>query len=93
MNKNEIAEKVITYISQKFDLPKAKLTLESTFESFGIGSLDEVEIIVDTEDEFKIRVPDNKLSTLNSVGLLVNYVDDSLNKKFKKNKKLKISML
>jgi len=84
MTKQEIAEKIILNISNKFDVPKAEVSLESSFESIGADSLDGVEIIVDTEDEFKINVPDSKLMMIQSVGLLVDYVDASLNNKHKK---------
>jgi acyl carrier protein len=65
-------------------VPSAELTLDSTFESVGVDSLDGVEIIVDTEFEFKITIPDSRLMMLRSVGSLVDYVDESLHKKQRK---------
>ncbi|MGD0711287.1 MAG: acyl carrier protein [Bacteroidales bacterium] len=84
MSKQEIAEKIIGNISDKLGIPKTDISFESPFNSFGVDSLDSVEIIVDMESEFKIRVPDNKLLKLQSVQSIVDYVDDSLNKKFRK---------
>jgi acyl carrier protein len=49
-----------------------------------VDFLDGVEIIVDTEEEFKINVPDNRLMMLRSVGTLVDYVEESLSKKQRK---------
>ncbi len=81
MTKKEIAEKVISNISNKFDVPKTALTLDSSHDSVGVESLDTVEIIVDTEKEFNIDIPDNRLLMLQSVGILVDYVDESISKR------------
>jgi len=87
MTKQEISKKIILNISNKTGVPKTKLSLKSSFESVGVDSLDGVEIIVDTEKEFNINVPDNRLMMLQSVGSLVDYVDTSLNNKNIKNLK------
>jgi acyl carrier protein len=84
MTKHEIAERIMLNISNKFDVPKSEVSLNSTFKSVGVDSLDGVEIIVDVENEFKINVPDNRLLILQSVGLLVDYIDNSINKKNRK---------
>jgi acyl carrier protein len=84
MTKQEITDRIISNISKKSGVPSAELTLDSTFESVGVDSLDGVEIIVDTEFEFKITIPDNRLLQLHSVGSLVDYVDESLHKKQRK---------
>ncbi len=84
MTKEEITDKIIVKISDRLGIPKTDVSLESSFKSCGADSLDSVEIIVDMESEFKIRVPDNKLMKLQSVGLLIDYVDDLLNKKFRR---------
>jgi acyl carrier protein len=84
MTKQEITDRIISNISKKSGVPSTELTLDSTFESVGVDSLDGVEIIVDTEFEFKITIPDNRLLQLHSVGSLVDYVDESLHKKQRK---------
>ena len=84
ISKQEIAEKIILNISNKLGVSTNEVSLESSFKSVGIDSLDGVEIIVDTENEFNINVPDNRLMTFQTVGILIDYVDDSLNKKFRK---------
>jgi acyl carrier protein len=81
MTQEDITKKIILSINKNFGVPKAKVFFDSTFESVGIDSLDRVEIITDMENEFKIEIPDNKLLVLRTVGLLVEYVDDSLHNK------------
>jgi len=84
ITKQEITNKIISRISNKIGVPETDLSLESSFESCGVDFLDGVEIIVDTEEEFKINVPDNRLMMLRSVGTLVDYVEESLSKKQRK---------
>jgi len=84
MTKQEIAEKIISNISRKLGVSTSEVSLESSFESVGVDSLDGVEIIVDTEKEFNINVPNNKLMMFQSVGILVDYVDNYVNRKLKK---------
>jgi acyl carrier protein len=84
MTKQEIAEKIILNISNKLGISTSEVSHETSFKSAGVNSLDVVEIIVDAEKEFNINVPDNRLTMFQSVGILVDYVDTSLNGKLKK---------
>ena len=81
MTKEEITEKIISKINKKIGDPSGEISLDSTFESVGFDSLDSIEIIVDAEDEFNIRIPDNRLTMFPTVGVLVDYVHTSLNGK------------
>ena len=81
MTKQEIADKIISKISNKLGNQLPELSPDSTFESVGFDSLDSIEIIVDAEDEFNIQIPDNRLTMFPTVGVLVDYVHSSLNRK------------
>jgi acyl carrier protein len=84
MEKKEIADKVLYNISNKLGLSKNEVSAGSLFKSIGANSIDIVEIIIDIENEFKINVPIDKLVNIKSVGILVDYVDTSLNNHHKK---------
>jgi acyl carrier protein len=49
MTKQEIAEKIILNISNKLGVSTSVVSIDTLFKSVGVNSLDEVEIIVDTE--------------------------------------------
>jgi acyl carrier protein len=83
VSRQEITEKIIFNISNNFGLYESEVCAESSFESVEANSIDVIEIIVDIEDEFKIQIPDSKLLVFQSVKLLVDYVDTSLNRKHK----------
>jgi acyl carrier protein len=71
-------------ISNKLGVSTSEVSYETSFKSAGVNSLDMVEIIVDAEKEFNINVPDSWLLKFQSVGILVDYMDTSLNGKLKK---------
>jgi acyl carrier protein len=59
---------------EKLQLNKDLLTPQSTLDSFGLDSLDKIELLFQLEDEFKIKIPerDVKIDTIQDV---VNMVD------------------
>lgn len=48
---------------------------EATLEGLGADSLDSVQIVNEVEEEFGIKVPDEVLPNLNTVGDLVRVVE------------------
>jgi acyl carrier protein len=84
MNTEEIIEKIISNVSDKFEISNDRITFDSSFKSIGADSLDIVEIIVEMEKEFNVDVPDSKLLKLLTVGSLAEYIDASLNHKRKR---------
>jgi acyl carrier protein len=57
---DQIGQTVIELISDKHDIPKEQITLDSQFVAdFGFDSLDKVEFIMLVEDQFDISVPDD----------------------------------
>lgn len=48
-------------ISSKFDKPIGEITMDATFESLEIDSLDTFDIIFDAEEKFGIKVPNDEV--------------------------------
>lgn len=70
-----IYEKIAEIISDKMDIDVEEITMDSTFESLKIDSLDMVEIVMDIEEEFDASVEDAE--NLKSVADLVKYIEDN----------------
>ena len=70
-----IYEKIAEIISDKMDIDVDDITMDSTFESLKIDSLDMVEIVMDIEEEFEVSVEDAE--NLKSVADLVKYIEDN----------------
>jgi acyl carrier protein len=69
-------EKIASYLSNQLDIPAEKITMETTFESLGIDSLDTVEMVMDLEADLGVDLElDEKVTT---VGELVEFVESKL---------------
>ena len=76
-----IYEKIAEIISDKMDIDVDDITMDSTFESLEIDSLDMVEIVMDIEEAFEVSVEDAE--NLKSVADLVKYIEDNKSKTYK----------
>ena len=59
-------ERLKVLFVNKFHFNVSELTPEAELESLGLDSLDKLEFMFDIEEEFKIKIPDNrfKVSTI-----------------------------
>ena len=73
--KQMIYEKIAEIISDKMDIDVDDITMDATFESLKIDSLDMVEIVMDIEEEFDVSV--EEAENLKSVADLVKYIEDN----------------
>ena len=78
-----MSEKMLDRIRQVFisvipGVDLAKLQDDTTLASFGIDSLDEVELILEIEEEFDIEIPDDDISQFKTFGNLCRYVENAL---------------
>lgn len=66
-------ETVTNILQENLDIDPATVTVESTFDSLGIDSLDMVELICDLEEACEVDFGEPE--GLNTVGDLVTYID------------------
>ncbi|HNX41311.1 MAG: Acyl carrier protein [Candidatus Aminicenantes bacterium ADurb.Bin508] len=75
MTKAEVFEKVKKFIVDEFKVSEDQIKDEASFlEDLGFDSLDVSTLVQDVENMFDIRIPDEDLDKLTTVGELVNYV-------------------
>ena len=75
MTKAEVFEKVKKFIVDEFKVSEDQINDEASFlEDLGFDSLDVSTLVQDVENMFDIRIPDEDLDKLTTVGELVNYV-------------------
>ena len=69
-------EKIAAYLAAQLDIPADEITMDTTFESLGIDSLDTVEMVMDLEADLGVELElDEKVTT---VGELVEFVESKL---------------
>jgi acyl carrier protein len=70
----DITGRCIEIIAKSKGIPADSITLASTFDELNIDSLDKINISFEVEETFKIEIPDEALSTLRTVGDMVEGV-------------------
>ncbi len=70
----DIAARCIEIIAKSKGIPADSITLASTFDELNIDSLDKINISFEVEETFKIEIPDEALSTLRTMGDMVEGV-------------------
>lgn len=66
-------DKIKEIISEKMDIDMDDITMDATFESLKIDSLDMVEIVMDIEEAFDTTIEDAE--NIKTVADLVAYID------------------
>ena len=78
MAHDDTAVAVIEVIARTCHAPTDEITLSSTLnDDLGVDSLTMIEIAVDVEDEFGMRIEDDHVATLETVGDVVALVRSS----------------
>ena len=75
---SEIAEKVKSIIVDKLGVSEAEVTPEATFaQDLGADSLDTVELIMELEREFELKIPESQSDSIQTVGDAIKFIEDA----------------
>ena len=81
MNRQEIEEKVIDIVIEQLGIDKALITSGASFANdLNADSLDAVEMILEFEEQFNVKIPDEDAEKLTTVGEAIDYIQDHLPK-------------
>lgn len=73
----EVKERIINLLSDKLGYAATEIKEENNFiTDLGADSLDMVEIIMGIEQEFGLKIDDNEISEVKTVGDLIKKVND-----------------
>lgn len=76
-----VFEKIKAIIVDQLGVEEDMITMDTNMmKDLEADSLDAVEIILGVEDEFEIEIPDDVAEKFETVGDLVSYVDDNMDK-------------
>jgi acyl carrier protein len=75
LDRDKAVEEVRAILVEQLGVDPAEVTVESSFqEDLNADSLDLVELIMEMEDRFKIKIPDEEAEKIATVGQAVDYV-------------------
>ena len=75
---SEIEERVKQIIVDKLGVSESEVTPEATFnQDLGADSLDTVELIMEFENQFDIKIPDDKSETIQNVGDAIKFIEEA----------------
>ena len=74
-SREEVLEQLKGVLSEKLGIDESEITEDASFEQdLGADSLDLVEVVMDLEDQFNLKIPDEDARDLTTVGKAIDYV-------------------
>ncbi len=74
-SRDEVFERIREVLVERLSVEEPDITEEANFqEDLGADSLDLVEMIMELEDQFGIKIPDEDAQGIQTVGQAVEYV-------------------
>lgn len=78
-----IDERIKEIIIKQLAVDKEFVTSQASFiNDLGADSLDTVELIMEFEDAFKINIPDEDAKKMQTVGDVINYIEEYTRKEY-----------
>lgn len=79
---SEVALKVRSIIAERLGCAESAVTDEASFTNdLGADSLDTVEMIMDFENAFDIKIPDEEAEKITTVGEAIEHIEQALAEK------------
>jgi acyl carrier protein len=79
MDKQVIHDKVADVIHELFDIERARITLDATFQDLLLTSIDAIDLVVELQRFMGRKVPEEGLRNARTIGDVVDMVHAQLN--------------
>lgn len=74
-----VLDKMKDILVEQLECDPENITMESLLvDDLGADSLDAIDIVMSVEDTFKVEVPDEIIEKIETVGDIVNYIEDHI---------------
>lgn len=74
-----VLDKMKAILVEQLECNPEDITMESLLvDDLGADSLDAIDIVMSVEDTFKVEVPDEIIEKIETVGDIVNYIEDHI---------------
>lgn len=75
----DVQKKVTSILIEKLGVPDSQITPDASFvKDLGIDSLDYAELVMEFEQTFDIKIPDEDAEKMQTIGQAVSYIQGKL---------------
>jgi acyl carrier protein len=76
---SDTLQRVTKIVAEQLDVEESKVTANASFtDDLGADSLDQVELVMAFEEEFKVEIPDDAAEKIATVSDAVSYIEKAL---------------
>lgn len=77
----DVQKKITAILIDKLGIPESEVTTDASFvRDLGIDSLDYAELVMEFEQTFDIKIPDDDAEKMQTIGEAVSYIQSKLGK-------------
>jgi acyl carrier protein len=77
----DVQKKITAILIDKLGIPESEITPDASFvRDLGIDSLDYAELVMEFEQAFDIKIPDDDAEKMQTIGQAVGYIQSKLPK-------------
>ncbi len=77
----DVQQKISAILIEKLGIPDSQITPDASFvRDLGIDSLDYAELVMEFEQTFDIKIPDDDAEKMQTIGQAVSYIRSKIKK-------------
>jgi acyl carrier protein len=77
----DVRHKINAILIEKLGIPESQITSDASFvKDLGIDSLDYAELVMEFEQTFDVKIPDDDAEKMQTIGQAVAYIESKLKK-------------
>lgn len=75
----DVKKKIASILIEKLGIPESEITPDASFvKDLGIDSLDYAELVMEFEQVFDIKIPDDDAEKMQTIGDAVSYIESKM---------------
>ena len=80
-NMQDVQHKINAILIEKLGIPESQITSDASFvKDLGIDSLDYAELVMEFEQTFDIKIPDDDAEKMQTIGQAIAYIESKIKK-------------
>jgi acyl carrier protein len=77
----DVQHKINAILIEKLGIPESQITSDASFvKDLGIDSLDYAELVMEFEQTFDVKIPDDDAEKMQTIGQAVAYIESKIKK-------------